>query len=95
MFAGLLRIRDRCSVCGLDLREHDSGDGPASLAVFAVGAIIVALAFWVEFRFSPPLWLHIILWPLLTVPLTVAVMRPLKAGLVALQYAHRQREMGL
>ncbi len=95
LFSGLLTIRDRCDVCGLDLHAHDSGDGPASLAVFAVGAIVVGLAFWVEFRFEPPLWIHVIIWPLVTVPLTIALMRPLKAALVALQYKHRSSEMGL
>jgi uncharacterized protein (DUF983 family) len=95
LFSGLLTIRDRCEACGLDLRAHDSGDGPASLAVFVVGAVIVGLAFWVEFHFNPPLWVHIVLWPPVTVALTIAVMRPLKAALVALQYRHRSREMGL
>jgi uncharacterized protein (DUF983 family) len=95
LFSGLLTIRDRCDVCGLDLREHDSGDGPASLSVFVVGAVIVGLAFWVEFHFEPPLWVHIVLWPPVTVALTIATMRPLKAALVALQYKNRSREMGL
>ncbi|MCX7384058.1 MAG: DUF983 domain-containing protein, partial [Alphaproteobacteria bacterium] len=30
LFSGLLTVRPRCDVCGLDLHEHDSGDGPAS-----------------------------------------------------------------
>jgi uncharacterized protein (DUF983 family) len=95
LFSGLLTVRDTCEVCGLNLRAHDRGDGPASLSVFVVGAVIVGLAFWVEFTFSPPLWLHVVLWPPLTVGLTIAVMRPLKAALVALQFRHRSREMGL
>ena len=54
-----------------------------------------ALAFWVEFRFGPPLWVHVVLWPVVTVPLAVALMRPTKAALVALQFRFRAREMGL
>lgn len=95
LFRGLLTVRETCDVCGLDLRAHDSGDGPASLAVFVVGAVVVGLAMWVEFRFEPPFWLHLVLWPLVTVPLTIGIMRPLKAALVALQFTHRRREMGL
>jgi uncharacterized protein (DUF983 family) len=56
---------------------------------------VVGLAFWVEFRFSPPLWVHAILWPVVTVPLAVLLMRPAKAALVALQFRHRSSEMGL
>jgi uncharacterized protein (DUF983 family) len=60
-----------------------------------LGAIIVILAFWVEFRFEPPLWVHAILWPSITLPLAILLMRPMKAALVALQFRHRSTEMGL
>jgi uncharacterized protein (DUF983 family) len=95
LFRNLLEVRDRCVVCGLDLRAHDAGDGAAVGVILLLGAIVVALAFWVEFRFSPPLWLHAILWPVVTIPLAVLMMRPAKAALVALQFRHRTSEMGL
>ena len=95
VFQGLLTVRDRCPVCGLDLREHDTGDGPTVLVIFVLGTIVVGLAFWVEFTFEPPLWVHAVLWPAVTVPLAIALMRPMKAGLIALQYKHRASEMGL
>jgi uncharacterized protein (DUF983 family) len=95
LFRNLLDVRDRCAVCGLDLRAHDAGDGAAVGVILLLGAIVVALAFWVEFRFAPPLWLHAVLWPLVTIPLAVLMMRPAKAALVALQFRHRTTEMGL
>ncbi len=95
LFVGLLTVRDLCPACGLDLRAHDSGDGPAVLVIFPLGTILVALAFWVEFSFAPPIWVHVALWPALTVALAILLMRPMKAGMVALQYRHRASEMGL
>ena len=95
LFRNLLEVRDTCEVCGLDLRSHDAGDGAAVGVILLLGAIVVGLAFWVEFRFEPPLWLHAIIWPMVTVPLAVLLMRPAKAALVALQYRHRSSEMGL
>jgi len=95
LFAGLLTVRQSCPVCGLDLSQVDTGDGGAFAGIMVVSVVIVALAFWVEFRFAPPLWVHIVLWPVLTVPLSIAVMRVAKAGLVAAQYHYRKREMGL
>jgi uncharacterized protein (DUF983 family) len=95
LYVGLLTVRDTCEVCGLDLREHDSGDGPAVGVMFVLSAIVVGAAFWVEFTFAPPLWVHIVLWPLVTIPLAVVMMRPLKAALVAMQYRTRASEMGL
>ena len=88
-------MRDTCEACGLDLRQHDSGDGPAVFVIFVLGIIVVGLAFWVDFRFSPPLWVHAILWPLVTIPLAIVLMRPTKAALVALQYRSRRSELGL
>jgi len=95
LFRNLLEVRDTCEVCGLDLRAHDAGDGAAVGVILLLGAIVVTLAFWVEFHFSPPLWVHVILWPVVTVPLAVLMMRPAKAALVALQFRHRSSEMGL
>jgi uncharacterized protein (DUF983 family) len=73
----------------------DTGDGAAALVILVLGAFIVGLAFWVEFRFSPPLWLHAVLWPAITVPLAVLMVRHTKAALVAMQFRHRSSEMGL
>ena len=95
LFQGVLTVRDRCARCGLDLRACDTGDGAAFAVMLVLGTVLVALAFWVEFHFEPPLWVHVVLWPVVTVPLTVALMRPFKAGLVALQFKHRKEEMGL
>jgi uncharacterized protein (DUF983 family) len=95
LFHNLLEVRDRCEVCGLDLREHDAGDGAAVGVILVLGAMIVGLAFWVEFRFSPPLWVHAVLWPVVTIPLAILMMRPAKAALIALQFRHRASEMGL
>ncbi len=95
LFDGLLTVRERCPVCDLDLRGNDAGDGATVGVILVLGAVVVALAFWVEFRFSPPLWVHAVLWPLITVPAAILLMRPVKAALVALQYRHRAAEMGL
>ncbi|MBU6500077.1 MAG: DUF983 domain-containing protein, partial [Rhodospirillales bacterium] len=81
--------------CGLNLREIDTGDGPAVLVMFVLGAVLVGMALWVEFTFAPPLWVHMLLWPPIGLVLAIALMRPLKAALVALQFRHRASEMDL
>jgi uncharacterized protein (DUF983 family) len=95
LFTGLLKVRDRCAVCGLDLRENDTGDATTVPVILVLGAIVVGLAFWVEFTFAPPLWVHAVIWPIVTVPLAILMMRPLKAAMVAMQYRTRATEMGL
>jgi uncharacterized protein (DUF983 family) len=89
LFKGLLAVVDRCPECGLDLRGNDAGDGPAVFVILALGAIIMILVFWVEFRFEPPWWVHVALWVPITFGLAVVLLRLLKALLIAQQYAHR------
>lgn len=94
VFQGLLEVREACPVCGLDLRRHDAGDGAVVGVILVLGALVVGLAFWVEMRFSPPMWVHAVLWPVLTVPAAILMMRPAKAALIAQQYRYRTSEMG-
>ena len=88
LFAGLLNVRRACEVCGLDLSAQDAGDGPAVFVILFLGLIVVSLAALVEIRFSPPMWVHVVLWTPLILGGAVAMLRPLKAGLIALQYRH-------
>jgi uncharacterized protein (DUF983 family) len=88
LFAGVLTVRPACAVCGLDLSAQDAGDGPAVFAILLLGLVVVGLAALVEIRFSPPIWVHLILWTPLILGGAIAMLRPLKAGLIALQYRH-------
>lgn len=88
-------MRSVCAVCGLDLSRNDTGDGPAVFVMFAVSILVVGAALWVEFHLAPPIWVHVVVWPLVTLALALLLMRPAKAAMVALQYRHRASEMGL
>jgi uncharacterized protein (DUF983 family) len=89
LYGGYLKVVERCAVCGLDLRAHDSGDGPAVFLIFILGFIVVPLAVWSEFRFEPPFWVHALIWPVVLLGGAFALLPPLKALMVAIQYRHR------
>jgi len=88
LYRGLLAVAPSCTACGLDLAAHDSGDGPAAFAILFLGFIVVGLALVVEVRFGPPLWVHAMLWTPLILVGAIAILRPLKALMVALHYRH-------
>jgi uncharacterized protein (DUF983 family) len=88
LFTGLLSVRPSCPACGLDLSAQDAGDGPAVFVILFLGLIVVSLAAVVEIKFAPPLWLHMVLWTPLILGGAILMLRPLKAGLIALQYKH-------
>jgi uncharacterized protein (DUF983 family) len=92
LFKGFLAIRPKCEACGLDFTFIDSGDGPAFFVMSAVGLVIVALAMWVEFAFEPPIWVHMAIWVPLTIVLSLALVRPAKGLLIALQFTNKAAE---
>ncbi|QQS14083.1 MAG: DUF983 domain-containing protein [Rhodospirillales bacterium] len=94
LFTALLTVRERCAECGLDLRGHDAGDGPAVFVILGLGALLVPLVLWMEFRFDPPWWLHVVVWGPVTLAMTILPLRLIKGILVAQQYRHRSTAGG-
>jgi uncharacterized protein (DUF983 family) len=92
LFRSGLGLRERCERCGLSYAFADSGDGPAVFAIFILGFVVLGGALWVEFRLGPPIWVHVVLWGLLTPLLALILLRVLKATLIALQYKHQAGE---
>jgi uncharacterized protein (DUF983 family) len=89
-----LTVRTRCDVCGTDLSGQDSGDGPVAFIVLIVGFIVVFGALLAEVAWQWPIWVHMVVWLPLTVVLVLAIMRPAKGLMIALQYRHRREDFG-
>lgn len=89
VFDGYLRFKTRCEACDADLSIADAGDGPAFFVMFAALIIIVPSAMLFEFAFRPPAFVHILIWPPLTVGFCLLLLRPVKSLLFALQWKHK------
>ncbi|MFK4812944.1 DUF983 domain-containing protein [Devosia sp. ZW T5_3] len=92
LFRGYLKLAPSCTACGLDLAFADSGDGPAIFVIFLVAPLIIALAMVVGAVFNPPPYVHLFLWIPATLILSLALLPPFKATMVALQYRHDAHE---
>ena len=92
LFAGPTRFAERCRACGLDLTRFNVGDGPAAFLTLGIGAIIVALALWLQLAAEPPWWVHAILWLPLTVASVVLGLRVAKAALLQSEYRNKAGE---
>ncbi len=93
LFAGFLKVSPRCDVCGLDLAAADSGDGPAVFIILIVGVIVCFGALITEITISPPVWVHLVIWLPLTAILVLALVRPFKGVMLAMQFHHRASEV--
>lgn len=94
LFAGVLKLRDQCPNCGLDYTNHDIGDGPIFFVMTILCFTIVPAAVLVEFSYRPSIWTHIILWSVLSIVGSLAMLRPLRAFFLAQKYRHRPEETG-
>jgi uncharacterized protein (DUF983 family) len=92
LFQGLLSVAPACSACGLDYAFADSADGPAVFVILILGFVIAGAALVTELAYSPPIWVHVILWGPLVILSSLALLRPLKGVLVALQYVNKAKE---
>ena len=95
LFRTGLLLCDKCERCGLNYAFADSGDGPAVFGILILGFLVLGGALILEFKFSPPVWVHVVLWGLLTPLCAFFLLRVLKAILIALQYQHKAEEARL
>ena len=92
MFNGFLTFAPSCEACGLDYSGFNSGDGPAFFVMSIVGTIVVGLALWMEISYEPPIWVHALVAGSLSIGLSLAIIRPLKGVLAALQFANKAEQ---
>ena len=94
LFEGFITVRARCDHCGLDLSDHDTGDGPAVFLIFILGALCVPLALWINAAFDVAFWVPAVVAGAVALGLTFALLRPSKAYIIALNYRHRSGSSG-
>ena len=81
----------RCPACSAELHHHHRADDlPPYLVILIVAHLVGWGILTAETRFEgTPLWLHLALWPALTVILCLALLQPVKGAVVGLQYGLR------
>lgn len=84
-----LELKPRCNHCGLDYTKNDTADGPAVFLIFVLGTLLVPLALALDAFFTVPLWVHAVLWTIVSLVLTVGTLKPVKSCVFALQLKYR------
>lgn len=92
LFAGYLQIAPSCAHCGLDYAMFDVGDGASVFVILIAGFLVVGAALVVEVVWSPPYWVHAVLWLPAIAIVTIGGLRLVKSTLMVLQYKHQARE---
>lgn len=87
LFPRFLKVADRCAECGADLHHHRADDLPPYIVILIVGHILGWGILMAETEFEVALWLHLAVWPLLALVLSLLLLQPVKGAVVGLQYA--------
>ena len=94
LFSGFLKVVDTCAVCGFDFTRLNTGDGAAIFVMQIAGGIVVFTALFVEIAWSPPMWVHLVIFLPLVLILSLGLMRPGKGAMIALQVRNRAGQAG-
>ena len=92
LFDGYLKFAKNCENCGNSFEIEDAGDGPAVFVIFVASAIVVPLALAFQALLDPPIWLLLIIWlPIITL-VCLALLRPFRGMMFAVQIANKAEE---
>lgn len=92
LFSTFLRLLPACGVCGLNYDQADTGDGPAVFIIFISGFIGVSLAFIARFVWFMSIFQAFILAAGVAIASVLMIIRPLKATMLAAQFATKAEE---
>jgi uncharacterized protein (DUF983 family) len=84
LFAGYLRVVSECSACGAPVGRVPADDGPPVFTMLIAGAIVVTLLVVMESTMSLSIWLETAILVPLTLILALALLRPVKGGMLGL-----------
>ena len=87
LFTRYLKVAPQCEDCGTDYTPQRSDDLPAYLVLFIVGHIVVGAMMSAEMHYDWPVLWHMVIWPILCIVLTLALLPPVKGAVVAMQWA--------
>lgn len=94
LFDRFLKVTPSCSACGEEYHHHRADDLPPYVVISIVAHIIGTGILLAEIYYAWPMWLHMTLWPFLTVVLSLWMMQPIKGAVVGLQWAQRMHGFG-
>ena len=92
LFRSWIGFAEACPTCGLRFADFNVGDGPAAFLTLGIGTIVTILAISLELKVGPPWWVHVLIWPPLTLAGVVYALRVAKGWLLALEYRNAARE---
>lgn len=87
-------VVEQCDVCAAPLGRHDIGDGAAVFIMFILCFSLVPMAWVFELIFTPPLWVHAVLWTVVGLAVIAVLLPATKAYIILLEWRHLRAQEG-
>ena len=94
LFGAYLKPVARCAVCDEDLSPQRSDDLPPYLVILVLGHIVVGGYMIMASIVHLPVWAHLAIWVPVTIIAALAIIQPIKGGVIGLQWALRMHGFG-
>ncbi len=89
LFRAFLKPVDNCAACGEEIFHHRSDDLPPYLVILVLGHVVVGGYMIADTLYHLPMWATLSIWAPITVVTALAVIQPIKGGVIGLQWALR------
>ena len=95
IFAGYLKFAHQCPSCGFDLQSNDVADGPAVFVILIASTLVVPLALAFQIKMDANIFLTLAIFIPIIVLVCLALLRPFRGLMFALQIANNAKEAEL
>lgn len=94
LFGRFLKAVPTCASCGEHLDRHAADDFPPYIVVTIMGHVVLAGFMATEMILPLSNWGHLAIWVPITILGSLALMQPVKGGVIGLQWALRMHGFG-
>ncbi len=94
LFSGFVKVNHECPACGLELHHHRADDAPPYFTILIVGHIVVPLLLWMEQKWQPETWVHMVVWLPAILLLSLWFLPRIKGSLIGLQWQQGMHGFG-
>ncbi len=95
IFRAYLKVNDDCPSCGEEFHHQRADDAPPYLTIFIVGHVVAAMLMIADDAWPQlDMWIHMVLWPLVAILMSLWLLPGVKGALINYQWALRMHGFG-
>ncbi len=87
IFGRYIKPEEHCQACQEPLGHYRTDDFAPWLTIIVIGHVLVPIIYGIELIYTPPLWLHMVLWGPLIILLVLVLLPHAKGACLGFMWA--------